>query len=153
MSAGTVKIVADLEIRDDIAFLVRAFYRHAAVDHLLEPIFDAAKVDWVSHIETLTDFWAWQLLGERGYSGNPLLAHRPIHDRTPFEDRHYERWLELFLETVDEHFGGPNAEIAKGRAIKMANAMQRLLGGVHGAPTEPMQPMWVPTSQATPDVS
>ncbi len=38
-------------------------------------------MDWPSHIETLTDFWAWQLLGERGYETNPLRAHEPVHAR------------------------------------------------------------------------
>ncbi len=118
---------------------MRTFYRAAAVDVLLGPVFDAAELDWPSHIERITDFWVWQLLGGERYERNPLLAHRPVHARTPFADEHYERWLELFIETVDEGFEGPIAETAKGRAVKMANALQRLLDGQAGtgaAPTE-----------------
>ncbi len=130
---------ADLTDRTDIELLVRSFYRYAAMDELLGPIFSAAHVDWPSHIDTLTEFWAWQLLGERGYVGNPLRAHEPIHERTPFADAHFERWLELFAGTVDEHFRGPTAEMAKARAAKMAHALRRLLAGQHGDPSTPTE--------------
>ena len=133
---------ADLLDRADIELLVRSFYRYAAMDELLGPVFSAAHVDWPSHIETLIEFWAWQLLGERRYVGNPLRAHEPIHARTPFSDAHFERWLELFTGTVDEHFVGPTAEIAKGRAAKMAHALRRLLAGQHDDPSSPTEPLW-----------
>ncbi len=120
----------DITTRDDIDLLVRSFYRYAAMDELLGPIFEAAHVDWPSHIDTLTAFWAWQLLGEQGYEGNPLRAHEPVHEVTPFADEHFERWLELFTGTIDEHFVGPSAEAAKVRARRMASAMRRLLHGV-----------------------
>jgi len=135
----------DLNDRGDIERLVVAFYRYAAMDEVLGPVFVAAHVNWPDHIDTLTDFWAWQLLGERGYVGNPLRAHEPIHERTPFSDVHYDRWLDLFVSTIDEYFVGPVAETAKGRATKMAAAMRRLLDGQHGAPTEPTQAMWPTT--------
>ncbi len=131
----------DLETRADIDRLVVTFYRYAAMDELLGPVFEAAHVDWPGHIETLTDFWAWQLLGERGYGGNPLRAHEPVHARTPFTDAHFERWLDLFTSTIDEQFAGPTAEMAKGRAAKMAHAMRRLQAGQHGEAAEPIEPM------------
>lgn len=123
----------DLETRADIERLVRSFYRQAAMDDLLGPVFAAAHVDWPGHIATLTDFWAWQLLGERGYDGNPLRAHEPVHRRTPFTGEHYERWLELFETTVNDSFAGPKAELAVQRARRMARALRRLLDG-HSAP-------------------
>ena len=70
-----------------------------------------------------------ELLCVRGYEGNPLLAHRPAHEATPFTDAHFARWLALFTETVDELFDGPTAELAKRRAATMARALQRLLRG------------------------
>lgn len=120
----------DIATRADVQVLVRSFYRYAAMDEVLGPIFEAAHVDWPSHIDTLTDFWAWQLLGQRGYEGNPLRAHEPVHAVTPFADEHFERWIELFTGTIDENFVGPNAEVARNRAFKMAKAMRRLLHGV-----------------------
>ena len=97
------------------------------MDDVLGPVFAAAEMNWNAHIETLVDFWSWQLFGVRGYEGNPLRAHEPVHARTPFTAEHYERWLELFEDTIDNLFTGPVAELAKARARKMAAAMQRLL--------------------------
>ncbi len=119
----------DLATRRDVEQLVRSFYRAAAMDDVLGPVFAAARVDWPGHLATVTDFWMWQLLGVAGYEGNPLVAHRPAHHATPFTDEHFARWLTLFTETVDEHFKGPVAELAKARAAKMASALQRLLRG------------------------
>lgn len=126
----------DRDLRDsaDIEQLVRAFYRYAAMDDLLGPVFEAAHVDWSVHIPKLIDFWSWQLFGVRGYEGNPLRAHAPLQAATPFRDEHYARWLELFDETVDEHFRGPMAEAAKSRARKMAKALRRLLAGESASP-------------------
>lgn len=132
----------DITTRDDVERLVVAFYRYAAMDELLGPVFAAAHVDWPARIATLTDFWSSQLLGERSYEGNPLRAHEPSHARTPFTDAHFDRWLDLFCSTVDEQFTGPTAELAKRRAAKMASALRRLLTGRHGGPAEPIEPMW-----------
>lgn len=132
----------DIADRYDVERFVRDFYRQAAMDEVLGPVFEAAQVRWDAHIATLVDFWSWQLLGERGYEGNPLRAHAPSHARTPFTDAHYERWLELFEATIDALFAGPTAELAKGRARKMASAMQRLLGGVSAEGTAPIGVTW-----------
>ena len=131
----------DLATRDDVYGLVRDFYRQAAMDDLLGPIFEATITDWNHHIDKITDFWVWQLFGQRGYEGNPLIAHRPVHERMPFRPEHYGRWLELFVETVDLDYAGPVAEAAKQRAAKMANAMQRLLDGVSDRGDAPTQPI------------
>jgi hemoglobin len=117
----------DLRDADDVEELVRAFYRRAATDGLLGPVFEAAGVDWSAHIPKLVEFWSWQLFGTPGYEGHPLLAHRPLQAATPFRDAHYARWLEIFDDTVDERFAGPLAEAAKARAAKMATALRRLL--------------------------
>ena len=131
----------DITGRDDVAELVVAFYRQVAMDDVLGPIFEAARVDWSAHIPKLTDFWSWQLLGERGYDGNPLRAHEPAHRHTPFRPEHYQRWLELFIDTVDEHFAGAVAELAKGRARRMARALEQLLAGRHGRADAPVSAM------------
>lgn len=130
---------ADIIDRNDIDTLVRNFYRSAAMDDLLGPVFEAAHVNWNAHIATLIDFWSWQLLGEPGYEGQPLRAHEPVNARTPLADAHYERWIDLFIDTVDTSFHGPCAERAKGRGRKMAAAMQRLLTGLSASNSKPDQ--------------
>ena len=134
---------ADISDRDDVERFVRDFYRQAAMDDVLGPVFAAADVNWNAHIETLTEFWSWQLFGVRGYEGNPLRAHEPINERTPFTPAHYARWLELLEETVDSLFAGPVAELTKTRARKMAMAMNRLLSGTSDAGDALTEVMWV----------
>jgi hemoglobin len=134
---------ADIGDRSDIELFVRDFYRQAAMDGVLGPIFAAAAINWNAHIETLVDFWSWQLFGQRGYDGNPLRAHEPVHARTPFSAEHYERWLALFEDTIDHSFVGPVADLAKARARKMATAMRRLLDGVDDGADVPVAATWV----------
>jgi hemoglobin len=129
----------DIATRRDVELLVRTFYRAAAMDDLLGPVFATAKVDWPEHLATVSDFWMWQLLGVRGYEGNPLVAHRPAHSATPFTDAHFERWLALFTETVDELFEGPTADLAQARAAKMAHALRRLLRGESASGDVPIE--------------
>jgi hemoglobin len=134
---------ADIADRADVDHFVRDFYRQAAMDDVLGPVFAAAQMNWNAHIDTLVDFWSWQLFGERGYVGNPLRAHEPAHSRTPFRAEHYERWLELFENVVDNAFAGPVAELAKVRARKMAAALRRLMDGVSDAGDTPVAAMFV----------
>lgn len=133
----------DLSDRADLEVLVRSFYRQAATDDLLGPVFEAAQVDWAGHIPKLVEFWAGQLFGERGYDGNPLQAHRPLQADTPFRPEHYERWLALFEDTVDDWFVGPTADLAKTKARKMAHALERLMDGVHDRGDVPITPTFV----------
>jgi hemoglobin len=132
----------DLATRTEVEQLVRTFYRAAVMDDLLGPIFHAAHVDWPSHIETVTAFWMEQLFGIKGYAGNPLRAHEPIARHIPFRPEHFERWLALFTETVDELYEGPVAELAKARAVKMARALGRLLDGSSAPGAEPVEVAW-----------
>jgi hemoglobin len=132
----------DLATRAEVELLVRTFYRAAAMDELLGPIFATARVDWPGHIETVTAFWMDQLFGTRHYEGNPLRAHEPIARRIPVRPEHFDRWLALFTETVDELFEGPVADLAKARAAKMARALARLLDGVSASGSAPVEVPW-----------
>ena len=139
--------LADIDGRSDLELLVTNFYRDAAVDEILGPIFTFANVDWPGHIATLTDFWAWQLLGIRGYEGDPLAAHQHVHDARPFTAAHFTRWLELFEENVHLLFSGPTATNAIERARKMAHATSRLLSGVSDSGQAVAQPIWTSPPQ------
>ena len=134
--------MTDICDRADLELMVRNFYRDAAMDDVLGPVFEAAQVNWNAHIDTLIDFWAWQLLGEPGYDRQPLRAHESVHARTPLTREHYDRWLQLFCDTVDTSFVGPTAEAAKTRGRKMAAAMERLLAGVSASGDGPIEPIW-----------
>lgn len=111
-----------------VSEMVRRFYREVAQDDVLGPMFnDVARVDWAEHIPKLTAFWSRALFAEPGYDGNPFRAHQLIHDRRPFTDEHFDRWLDLFFETVDSGWAGPNAERAKAFAGKVARVHRQQL--------------------------
>jgi len=64
-------------------------------------IFDeTAQVDWPKHLPTM--FWQSLLFGSGNYQGAPFVKHAVL----PVQQAHFERWLTLFAETVDENFTG-----------------------------------------------
>ncbi|MCB0629736.1 MAG: group III truncated hemoglobin [Saprospiraceae bacterium] len=101
----------------DIRILVDAFYEKVRNDSLLGPIFNGVIGErWPAHLEKMYTFWQTVLLKEHTYYGRPF----PPHARLPLQQVHFERWLMLFYETVDEHYSGEKADEAKWRAGKMA---------------------------------
>ena len=75
----------DLGDRADIHDLVVHFYREIVFDELLEPVFgEVAEVDWSVHIPKLIDYWCRVLLGDPGYDGAILAAHRHVHEIEAF---------------------------------------------------------------------
>lgn len=111
----------DLDDPAEIAEMVRRFYADVAQDDLLGPVFaDVARVDWSEHLPKLTAFWCRALLSMPGYEGNPYRAHQQIHARSPLRREQFERWLDLFHDTVDVGWAGPRAEHAKALARKVA---------------------------------
>jgi hemoglobin len=55
-------------------------------------------------------------LGDHTYWGSPF----PPHSQLPVSQNHFEAWLKLWHESIDEHFAGEKADEAKWRAEKMA---------------------------------
>lgn len=110
--------------------MVRRFYADVAQDDLLGPIFnDVARVDWSEHLPKLTAFWCRALLSIPGYEGNPYRSHQLIHARQPFTRADFERWLDLFHETLDLGWSGPKVEQAKAFAQKVATVHSKAIIG------------------------
>ena len=111
----------DIADRNDIQTLVDGFYAKALNDPVIGFLFtEVAKIDLPTHLPKLYNFWEMVLLGGQSYQGSPLIPHFHLHLRHPLERAHFVRWLELFHQTVDEHFAGPVAELAKARAERIA---------------------------------
>jgi hemoglobin len=111
----------EINSREDIETLVNKFYHKVNQDELLSPVFnDFARVNWENHMPVMYDFWSSVLFGDQSYRGNPFLKHIPL----PVDKNHFERWLKLFMETVDENFTGEKAEEAKSRATSIAGIFQ-----------------------------
>ena len=63
------------------------------------------------------------------YDIDVLEGHRHLHDHQPFTPALFDRWLQVFLDSVDGGWSGANAALAKKRATGMARAMSlRYLG-------------------------
>lgn len=121
----------DLDTRGEIHDLVVRFYREIVFDDLLAPVFEeVAETDWTHHIPKLIDYWARVLLREPGYDGYILAPHQRVHEIESFELSHFDRWYELFVETIDESWAGPIAETAKSHAARTAAMLARRLLGV-----------------------
>jgi hemoglobin len=120
----------DIQNRKDIELLVNSFYIKVNHDALLSPVFNEfAGVNWETHLPIMYDFWSTMLLGNKSYRGNPFMKHIPL----PVNKIHFDRWLQLFLETVEEHYVGEVAEEAKTRARNIAGVFQYKLEHLHAA--------------------
>jgi len=120
----------DLSDPDEVAEMVRRFYFDVAQDDLLGPLFNqVAQVNWYEHLPKLTAFWCRALFSLPGYEGNPSRKHQLVHEKAPFTHAHFERWLDLFHETIDLGWVGPKAEQAKELARKVALVHSHALTG------------------------
>ena len=111
----------DIIAIEDIRLLVDNFYNKVQKDSLIGPIFnDRIQNRWPEHLAKMYTFWQTVLLGEHTYYGSPF----PPHAHLPVEKEHFERWLFLFSQTLDELFTGEVAKEAMWRANKMAEMFQ-----------------------------
>lgn len=112
----------DIRVREDLVKLVDSFYDKVKTDPLLGAAF--SHVNWTTHLPVMYNFWSTIMLGEQSYQGNPLQRHLHL----PVAQKHFEQWLVLFTETVDEHFTGEKAEEIKQRAQSIATLFQYKMG-------------------------
>ena len=98
----------------DIQFLVESFYEKVLKDEDLKPFFK--HLDFDEHLPKMIHFWSFVLLDEPGYTTNVVEKHLNM----PLEPIHFQHWLALFNETIDELFEGEKVELAKQRAAVIA---------------------------------
>jgi len=122
----------DIENRDDIDLLMREFYTVAMKDSVIGYIFtDVAKLDLDHHLPIIGDFWDSMLFGTNLYSRHarhPMVVHGELHEMSALDERHFERWLEIFYDAIDRLFEGPTADLLKMRASAIAGRMMNYLG-------------------------
>ncbi len=118
----------DIETREDVERLVRAFYTKALTDPIIGFIFtDVAKLDLEGHVPRITSFWATILLGEQSYGSGAFRPHADLHAKVGLREGHFDRWLQLWFGTVDEQFAGEKANQAKVHALRVAQAFHHRL--------------------------
>lgn len=108
---------SDITTLEDIKSLVDTFYNHVQKDDFIGPIFNEKIGDrWPEHLEKMYRFWQTILLEVHSYSGSPF----PPHKHLPVDKEHFDRWMKIFVATVDTLFKGSTADEAKLRAKNMA---------------------------------
>ncbi len=111
----------DISKRADIELLVNSFYDKVKADETIGYIFtEIAAVNWTDHLPKMYRFWETVLLGAMSFKGNPMLTHIKLSKKTEMQQKHFDRWLKLWNETIDEHFKGEQAEEAKQRGKNIA---------------------------------
>jgi hemoglobin len=121
----------DLDTPEEIFELVTRQYADVVQDDLLQPYFDFGPgfIDWQAHIGAVTDYWCHVLLYAPSYEIDAIELHRHLHDEHPFTPELFDRWLEIFRDSVESGWSGPGATSAVRRATGMARAMaNRFLG-------------------------
>ncbi len=126
---------SDILDLDDVKLLVDTFYDKVRDNELLSPIFNGVIDDkWPVHLEKMYGFWQTLLLDTPAYSGSPFLKHAKL----PIEKQHFDTWISLFNETIDEHFVGVKADEAKWRAARMSEMFQYKLDYYKNNPAQPL---------------
>jgi len=112
----------DITSREDIELLVNSFYNKAKSDETIGFIFmKIIGEDWSHHLPVMYQFWESILLSKPGYLGNPINKHIDIGKQIPLGKAHFDQWVKLWHETIDDLFEGTVAADAKNRGMLMAN--------------------------------
>ncbi len=107
----------------DIRACVRAFYDKARADEMIGPIFDSIIMDWSQHIDIMNNFWSDALLGTTRYTNTPF----PPHVKIPMDQRHFDRWRDLWSPTVQETLPEP----LRTKAVSIGEHMAHCWGRAH----------------------
>ncbi len=111
-----------------ISRLVDAFYDKVRVHPVLGPVFDEKISDWEPHLAKMKDFWASVALNAGRYSGKPVPKHVAL---TSVQEWHFDIWLALFRETLDETAPTPQAaDYFMERAERIAQSLKLAMFGL-----------------------
>jgi hemoglobin len=116
-------MLTDITTEEDIQLMVHTFYARVREDDTIGPIFNARIKDWDAHLQKLCNFWSTLLLYTRKYEGDPMSVHRGM----AIDTVHFNTWLSIFQQTIDELFAGETAQAAKNRAQKISAVMQHVV--------------------------
>jgi len=122
----------DIANKEDLKELIDQFYSKVKVDQTIGPVFQKVIVndDWSEHLPVMYSFWNTVLFGVSDYRGNPFSKHIPLNLEKP----HFDKWIELFINTISELFEGPKAEEAKERAQNMRLLFEHKLEHIRSNP-------------------
>lgn len=100
--------------KKNIRRMVDHFYSQVLKDELIGDFFieklgdEMISDEWLAHLDLLTDFWAFTILGDSDYKGSPIKPHIPMKD---LKRESFERWLELFSQVIERLYEKEPAEV------------------------------------------
>lgn len=116
--------MTDIQNRADIDHLIHTFYEKIMEDEEIGYFFtEVVKLDLDHHLPKIADFWETTLFHQAKYKGNPITPHVTMHEKSPMTRAHFDRWVKVFCDTIDDLFAGAKAEMAKQRAHSIATVM------------------------------
>ena len=115
----------EIESYQDVALLVRWFYKNVKVNSILAPFFaHLSETDWEHHLPQITQFWSDILLGTQLYKGNPMTPHFQLNKKISMKAAHFDEWIRLWIANIEQHFTGDKAQEAIARAQNIKAVMQ-----------------------------
>ncbi|GGO29976.1 group III truncated hemoglobin [Deinococcus humi] len=107
--------------------LLYAFYRRAAQHPELGPVFTRVlgpfpRAGWPVHLLRIEGFWRTVMGGAGAYRGAP----GPAHQSLGIDASHFEAWLHLWREALNETLPSPDAEAVYQLAARMRVNLQRV---------------------------
>jgi hemoglobin len=123
-SQSQPKTKSDIRNSEDIRILISAFYERVKNDDLLASIINEKTIpNWSDHLESMSEFWKTILLDKSHYEGKPAEKHLHL----PITSHHFDRWITLFHQTLDDLYEGSLTDEAKFQAHKMAEVFRTKL--------------------------
>ncbi|WP_425984523.1 group III truncated hemoglobin [Brevundimonas sp. TWP1-2-1b1] len=127
--------------------LVEGFYARVRDDVLIGPIFAARITDWAPHLAQMKLFWSSIALSTGVYQGRPMPKHLPL----PIDARHFDRWLDLFVETARDLCPTVAANHFIERARRIAESLELGVATANGVILAKGERFVRPTQAWTPD--
>ena len=120
----------DINCKADIALIIGLFYKKLMKDEFLGELFQAEVGNSLEkHLETIVEFWTFNILNEGSYKNNMFAVHQELHTRWNLDEKKFDIWLSYFNTTIDENFRGEVAARMKINAGGIAAVMLSRLEG------------------------
>ena len=152
--AAARRAAASQDIRDATGIdeamidrLVEGFYDRVRDDALIGPVFAERIADWAPHLAQMKLFWSSVALSTGVYEGRPMPKHLPL----PIDARHFDRWLELFVETARDLCPPVAANNFIERARRIAESLELGIATANGTLLAKGERFARPTQAWTPD--
>lgn len=122
----------DIRTEEDVKYFIDTFYKKVKADAIIGYIFnEVAELNWEEHMPKIYKFWNSILLGKPGFQGDVMGVHIRLNKKEKLTSEHFDRWIALFTETVNELYKGNIASEAINRANTIRRTMEYTLANAN----------------------